>query len=221
MRALPKEKYLIPNKKMALFRRNPMFSDASFDDKVKAAGLREGLLVEGTVLDVSENMALLDVRGINAVIHKKECSWFTVFSCSEYLSINERKEFVIKSIEVSKGMLELTNRTPELDPWKSHILPNVGDVVEVTMTKCNGLAYFGWYIDSVEIVIPRQELSWLEIPGTDDTSLLGTQQPVLIYEKSDEMHMLRGSIKQVEPDPWPKINAGLPREPSCGQRYQR
>jgi len=211
VRALSKENHLIADKKMGLFRRNPMFSDTSFDDKVKAAGLREGMLVEGAVLDVSENMALVDVQGINAVIHRKECSWFTVFNCSEYLSVNERKKFLIRSIDVSKGMLELTNRTAELDPWKPDNLPNVGDVVEVTMTKCNGLEYFGRYGDNIEIVIPRLELSWLEISGADDTTLIGTQQRVVIYEKSDEMHTLKGSIKQREPDPWPKIHAGLPK----------
>jgi small subunit ribosomal protein S1 len=209
VRAMPKEEYLTPNKKLALFHRNPMFSDASFQEKVKAAGLTEGSLIEGTVLDVSDTMALLDVQGINAVIHKRECSWFTVSRCSEFLAMNEKKQFIIKSIDVSRGMLELTNRLPELDPWKSQKLPRIGDVIEVTMAQCNGLSYFGRYAENIEIIVPRAELSWLETVAPEETSLLGTQKRVFIYEKDDEQHTLKGSIRQVEEDPWPKIHARL------------
>lgn len=206
-----KEKQLNPNKKIALFRRNPMFSDSSFGDKIKAVGINEGMRIEGTVLDVSQNMALVDVLGMNGVVHKEDCSWFTVFDCAEILTVGERGEFTVKSIDVSRGMLGLTNRSPELDPWRLAKVPAVGDIVEVTLVSCNALSYYCRNTDQIEVILPRQELSWLEAPVPDSADLLGSRQRVVIFERSDEFHLLKGSVRQLEEDPWPKIHARFPK----------
>lgn len=198
-------------KKIAMLRRNPLFADTTFDEKVKTSGLAVGDVVEGMVVDVSKNTAIVDVRGINAMIRVSECSWITIKDCTEILKVRNTDKFVVKSIDSSRSMLELTKRFPEEDPWRSEKIPEVGEIVEVTFHSCDGFAYRALFIGNIEILIHHQELSWTEAPNLESADLIGSIQKVRIIEKSDQNRILKGSIRHLLEDPWPEIHRKLPK----------
>jgi len=201
----------VATKQIAMLRRNPMFADTTFDEKVKTARLRVGGIVEGKVLDVSKNTALIDVRGINSMIHRTECSWIMVKDCTAVLIVGNTDKFMIKSIESSRAMLELTKRFPEDDPWRSGKIPEVGETVEATFHSCDGFAYRALFDGNIEILIPRQELSWIEAPDPESTELIGTVQKVRIIERPDQERILKGSIRNLVENRWPEIHKRLPK----------
>jgi ribosomal protein S1 len=44
-----------------------------------------------------------------------------------------------------------------------------------------------------------------------NTDLLNTTQKVIIYERSDDQRILKGSIRRQLSDPWPEIHRNLPK----------
>jgi predicted RNA-binding protein with RPS1 domain len=198
-------------KKIVLFRCSPMFSDTDFESKIRAVQIKSGDIIDGTVLDVSRDCALVDIKGFNGVILRTDCSWTTISGCSDILKSESKHKFLVTSIDTKKGLLELSLKFPNEDPWKSKSLPKIKDRIQIKMFSCNQTFYLGSYLDGIEIIIPRSELSWTTEPDLESTELLNTTQEIVIYERIDELRVLKGSVRQLSADPWPEIHKNLPK----------
>lgn len=200
---------------IALLRRNTLFSDSTFAEKLDALGIREGAHVQGRALDLAEEVALVDVMGVNGYIQRKDCSWRTIDTCTDILAEGETSQFIVQSIDTARHSLALTKRDPKDDPWESERMPNVGDTIEVGIIGFSGITYIAEYLDKIEVLIPLYEVSWLGVEPDQREKLLNTTQRILVYDKSAEQHALRGSIRRLEEDPWPKIHERYPKGTEC------
>jgi predicted RNA-binding protein with RPS1 domain len=196
---------------ISLLRRNKLSSDNSFSEKLMALSIRESSLVKGVVLDISQCATLIDVQGLNAVVYRDECSWRSISKCSDVLHVGSTYQFKVKSIDKNQNRLNLSLRLPEEDPWKSQKLPKVNDVIEVDIVGIAGPNYIGHYCDNIEILIPKYEVSWLGSDDFDPNGLLQSRQKIIIYERSGERRLIKGSIRRMEQNPWPKIHKRFPK----------
>lgn len=197
-------------RRIALLRRTPLFSDTAFPEKLQAAGIIEGRKVPGKVFDVSNEVALIDVKGLNGVIQKRDCSWRRTRDCHDVLASGTEREFIVKKIDAERCSIGLSLRDPDLNPWNSPNLPDVGASVEVEIIDCNGTSYFGLYRGDIEVEVPRTEVSWMEVSASDDLRLLNTRQRIIIIEVSRESQILKGSVRRTVANPWPEIHKALP-----------
>jgi hypothetical protein len=193
-------------KRIILLRRNPMFSDAAFEDKVRLANITSGSLVEGTILVVSIDNALVDVMGVNGMIKKAECSWNTVFDCRSMLKEGEKKIFFVKSINSSRSILELSLRHPDEDPWRVEKIPTIGNTVEIEIRHYVGNGYLGYH-GLLEFFLPIEEVTW-----TDqlDEELIASVKKAIIIDKNDSERKLICSLRRLSPNPWPDIQKRMP-----------
>jgi len=196
---------------IALLCRTGVAPDYTLKQAVENSGLKEGGVVEGTVMDVAQNIAVVNVHGCNGIIYRDECSWGRVAHCSETYEKGALCEFVIKRIDTDKGKLELSNRFPDEDPWKSKHLPNVRDIIDIEIKDIYGASYIGLYKGIIEVSLPKHEVSWPGEHVPEMKQLLNTQQRVVIYEKSAENRTLKCSIRRLDEDPWPLIHKQLPK----------
>ncbi|KKL47425.1 hypothetical protein LCGC14_2335670, partial [marine sediment metagenome] len=196
---------------IAVYRRNTLFEDTGFKEKVEAAGIVEGSWVEGTVLDVAAEVSLIDVSGLNGYIAVDECSWTTVCDCHELLEEDMQRTFLVVGVEEEKNRLALTLRDPLADPWKSDRFPSEKDVIEIDITHCTGNFYVGRYVDDIEVCVPLEEVSWLETGDVAGGSLVDTRQNVLVYSICNETHTILASIRRLVEDPWPQIQKRFPK----------
>ena len=195
-------------KRIALLRRNPMFSDTAFEEKVTSAGIIEGSTVEGTVIDLSNETAIIDILGMNAIIYRAECSWDTGKSCIDVLNQGLKKKFVIKSINPDRNLLELSLKLPDEDPWKLQKVPDVGEIINIKITR-TGSGFLLGHIGIIEVAIPLDEMSWKTTLNPE--MFLNTKQKIIITERNDDNHMLKGSLRKLNPDPWLEIQKNVPK----------
>jgi hypothetical protein len=195
---------------IALLRRNNLFADLSFSDRLSVLGIHKGGTVEGRVVDVASDKALVDIQGVNGIISRQECSWQTIRRCSDLVSSGSKYRFVVKDIDATASLVELSLRFPDTDPWKSERLPKVGDIIQVDVVALEGQTYYSHYADGIEVVIPRHELSWFDVRQRDE-GIVGAKIKVRIYERNEHRRTLKGSPRRVDKDPWPKIHARFPK----------
>ncbi len=196
---------------ISLLRRNKLSSDNSFEEKLTALSIKEGSFVKGVVLDISQSATLVDVQGLNAVIYKNECSWRSIAKCSDVLHIGSTYQFRVQTIDKNQSKLSLSLRFPDEDPWKSEKLPKVNDVIEVDIVGVTGSNYVGDYCDNIEIFIPKHEVDWLGSDESEANDILNGRKKIMIYERSVERRIIKGSIRRLEQNPWPKIHKRLPK----------
>ena len=199
------------NLRIACLRRLPLFQDSGFQQRIELANITVGTSVNATVMDISTGSVLVDVAGINGIIKKKECSWFTVLDCHEAFEIGDTPTLSVLSIENSREILVLSLRTAETDPWNLEIVPSVGDVIDVDVRHTLSNELICMYRDCIEIIVPYFELKWVGIVGDNEKkNLMGTLK-VKTYAKDEQRHEIRGSVRRLAKDPWPEIHADLPK----------
>lgn len=196
---------------IALLRRNLIFDDSTFEESIAALGLTEGVKVRGLVIDLSQNAALVEIGDLFGVISRNDCSWHTVGDCKDMLSVGSSYEFLVKSIDKQKDLLELTLRFPDEDPWLSELIPSEGDIVDVRVLAMHGNNFVCRTGNDIEILLPKSEVSWLGYVVKMRDDLIDTEQKVLVYEKSEIDRLIMGSIRRLEEDPWPRIYQELPK----------
>ncbi len=196
---------------VAVLRRNAIVQDDDFVDKVKTSGIKVGDIVSGTVVDVAEKKATVDVSGLLAVISWQESAWGVTNLCTEALETGKAYDFRIIDIVESKQRIELTRRLSENDPWARISVPEVGESVMATIQSRGNSYLVGSTNSGLQVVIALDEIAWINPSESEISSLIGTEVEAKLVECDQEKRVLRCSIRQMSGDPWPMIEKRWPR----------
>jgi ribosomal protein S1 len=195
---------------IALYRRNTVFEDATFAQKLEAIPLHEGDRVEGQVVDISQGSALVDIGGLYAVVTLEESDWSSQEDCRRLFDEGGSYQFLVRSIDFRRDTVHLTRRFPESDPWLRSPVPALGDVVEAKAAMHRGSSCLCRTADGFEVVVPLNEVQW-GIPLPIETSMpLGSTARLLVTSIDQVSRTITGSIRRLSPDPWRLIHQQLP-----------
>ena len=134
---------------------------------------RQQLLVElmpgeirtGTVCNLVDFGAFVDLGGIDGLIHVSELDWVHVSHPSDVLSVGDRIEVYVMSVDRDRERIGLSRRRLLPDPWDLAVEPlRPGDVVE---GKVASVVSYGAFIDIGEGVEGLAHVS--EMPDGDAT----------------------------------------------------
>ena len=106
--------------------------------------LREGMVVKGTVTNIRDFGAFLDIGGIEGLLPISEISYGRVEDLSELLSIGQELEVAVKRIDWDNGKFSFSLRDTQADPWNK-----VGSVFRVGGQypgKVSRLTQFGAFV---------------------------------------------------------------------------
>ena len=92
------------------------FLDEDFETSLKQQKIKQGDFVSGIVLDVAEDVALINVEGVTAMIDRKRCGWKTIGSCSDVFTVGDECRFQIHRVDADRGMVILTQNLPTRIP---------------------------------------------------------------------------------------------------------
>jgi hypothetical protein len=185
--------------------------DSSFEDRIQAAGIKEGMKVSGILLDVSEDNCVVDVRGVRCILRQSESAWTRVVSCAGIFAMHDRTDVVVKRIDVERGEVEVSRRIPDEDPWLRIAPPESGQVIEVTFRQREGQHFCAIYKNVIEILVPLEELSWLGSEAIKDEEFVGATENVMVLKRDDNSHTITASVRLLEDNPWPLIHKRFPK----------
>lgn len=128
------------------------------------AKLKVGDSVEGTVTGVIDFGAFVNVDGIEGLIHISEISWERVEDPRKYVSVGDKVN--AKIISIDKERLSLSLKQLIEDPWLKDVEAiKVGESVTGTITRITPFGAFVQITPSVEALVHISELS----NGDDET----------------------------------------------------
>ena len=196
---------------LALARVIRYVSDATFQERVEAAAIREGMRADGVLLDVLQDSCVIDIRNLRCNLKRIEASWNHLSSCTEVFSPNENISVIVKHIDIEKGQIEVSRRLPEDDPWQKISPPEPGSTLEIVFFQREGKFFFGKYAQLIEVTVPVEELTWLGADAVRDEDFIGSTANVQIINVDAEQHMIFASIRLLESNPWPEIHKRYPK----------
>jgi small subunit ribosomal protein S1 len=161
--------------------------------------LQRGMVVEGTISNIVDFGAFVDLDGIDGLIHISELSWGHVNHPSEVLSIGDTVRVKVLDIDRDRQRISLGLKQTQEDPWERVVNTyNVGDVLEGKVTKVVSFGAFVEIMEGVEGLVHISELAQHHVENPREIVDPGDEVKVKILEIDDERRRLSLSLKRVE-----------------------
>ena len=178
----------------------------------RIAALHPEMVVKGTVRELRDFGAFIDLGGVDALLHVSDLAWAKVKDVSSVLSVGDTLEVKVLKIEeggkrISAGLKQLTP-----DPWTLIAEKlSVGDRIKGPVTK---LMDFGAFVElepGVEGLVHISEMSWARrVQHPKDLVSVGDIVDVVVLEIKAAQRRIGLGIKQTLGDPWEKALEKFP-----------
>jgi small subunit ribosomal protein S1 len=161
--------------------------------------LSPGDIVEGTISNIVDFGAFVDLEGIDGLIHISELSWSHVNHPSELLEIGQEVRVKVLDIDRERQRISLGLKQTQSDPWQQVIdTYQQGDVVEGRVTKVVTFGAFVEVIPGVEGLVHISELATHHVENPREVVQQGETLRAKIIEMDAERRRLSLSLKRVE-----------------------
>jgi len=161
--------------------------------------LERGEVVEGTISNIVDFGAFVDLDGIDGLIHISELSWGHVNHPSEVLSIGQTVKVKVLDIDRDRQRISLGLKQTQEDPWQRVVSTySVGDVLEGKVTKVVAFGAFVEVMEGVEGLVHISELAQHHVENPREIVNPGDVGRVKILEIDEDRRRLSLSFKRVE-----------------------
>jgi small subunit ribosomal protein S1 len=192
---------------VVLSRRSVLEEEREEKKKHTLEVLHEGLVLTGTVKNITDYGAFIDLGGIDGLLHVTDMSWGRIGHPSEIFNVGDQVEVVVLHFDRESGRVSLGYKQKSSDPWE-----HVEDKYPAG-TKTRGhvvsLTNYGAFIElepGVEGLVHVSEMSWTRrVRHPSKLVNVGDEVDVLVLDVNRAAKRISLGMKQVEPDPWATI----------------
>ena len=185
-------------------RRAVIESESSQDREEVLANLSEGAEVKGTVKNLTDYGAFVDLGGVDGLLHITDMAWKRVKHPSEIVNVGD--EVTVKVLKFDKDRTRVSLGLKQLgqDPWAA-IAENhpVNSKLTGKVTNLTDYGCFVEILDGVEGLVHVSEMDWTNknIHPSKVVSL-GDVVEVMVLEIDEERRRISLGLKQCKPNPW-------------------
>ncbi len=173
--------------------------------------LQVGEVRKGTVSNLANFGAFVDLGGADGLVHISQLAWSRVNHPSEVLHVGQEVEVQVLGVDKEKKKIALSIKRAEVDPWTTvEKRYQVGQLVKGVVTKIAPFGAFARIEDGVEGLIHLSEL----LPGQDPKTALheGQELSLRILRIESDRRRLGLSVRQAL-EPTAPIQEGVEGQP--------
>ena len=140
--------------------------------------LNPGDVVDGTISNIVDFGAFVDLDGMDGLIHISELSWGHVNHPSEVLEIGQEVQVKVLDIDRERQRISLGLKQTQSDPWQQVLDSySVNDVVEGRVTKVVTFGAFVEILPGVEGLVHISELAQHHVENPREVVAQGAGRP--------------------------------------------
>ena len=201
-----------PRRNIVISRRKLIEEERTEKRKKLLTTLKEGDVVKGTVKNIADFGAFVDLGGIDGLLHITDMSWGRINHPSEMLRIDDQIEVKVLKIDHEKEKIALGLKQKEASPWENieaKYPPNTRIHGQVT-----NIVSYGAFVkleDGVEGLVHISEMSWTKrINHPSELLTLGQEIDVVVLDVNKDKQEISLGIKQTEVNPWELVAQKYP-----------
>ncbi|MEJ7861592.1 MAG: 30S ribosomal protein S1 [Pyrinomonadaceae bacterium] len=174
--------------------------------------IEEGYIVDGTVKNLTEYGAFVDIGGIDGLLHVTDMSWGRLLNPNEQFKVNDNIQVKVLKLDREKEKVSLGFKQLLSDPWST--VMEVYPLDSKVSGKVSSVTDYGAFIElepGVEGLVHVSEMSWSK-RSKSPRKLLNPDEEVEVQVLGIDTNERRISLgmKQLQVNPWETI----------GQRYR-
>ncbi len=169
--------------------------------------LEKGQVLEGTVKNITDFGAFMDLGGLDGLLYITDISWGRISHPSEVLKLDQKINVVVLDFDDEKKRISLGLKQLTPHPWD--VLAE--DIVEgnVVKGKVVNIEDYGAFLEiqpGVEGLVHVSEITWANTPiNAKEFFKLGDEHEAKVVTLDKESRKMSLSIKQLSEDPWNEI----------------
>jgi small subunit ribosomal protein S1 len=158
--------------------------------------LEEGQIIKGTVSNLVDFGAFVDLEGIDGLIHISELSWQHVDHPSEVVEVGEEVEVKVLEVDRDRERISLGLKQTRKDPWQEIVEQvNVGETIHGRVTKLVSFGAFVEVAEGVEGLIHISELADHHVETPDEIVRSGDEVDARIIDVDAKRRRLSLSLR--------------------------
>lgn len=163
--------------------------------------IKEGDIVKGTVKNVTDFGAFIDLGGVDGLLHISEMSWGRVENPKKVFKVGDEVEVLIKEIAGSKIALSL--KFEDANPWKNAAEKYaVGNVVTGKVARMTDFGAFVELESGVDALLHVSQISKEHVEKPADVLKIGQEVTAKVVDFNEEGRKISLSIKALlAPEP--------------------
>jgi small subunit ribosomal protein S1 len=174
--------------------------------------LKEGMVVNGTVKNIADFGAFVDLGGIDGLLHITDMSWGRVNHPSDMLKIDQKVTVKVLNIDREKEKIALGMKQLEVSPWEEiEKKYPVGSRVHGEVVNIMSYGAFVRLEPGIEGLVHISEMSWTRRVNHPSELVQPNQQvDVVVLEINKEKQEISLGMKQTEVNPWELVGEKYP-----------
>jgi small subunit ribosomal protein S1 len=174
--------------------------------------LVEGKALRGTVKNLTDYGAFIDLGGIDGLLHVTDMSWGRVTHPSEVVKVGDDIDVIVLKYDAATERVSLGHKQLVPDPWNS-VIERYPAGVRVT-GKAVSLTDYGAFIElepGVEGLIHVSEMSWSKrVKHPSKILNQGDMVEAMVLGVDPGARRISLGLKQVESNPWHELAEKYP-----------
>ena len=166
--------------------------------------IEEGSSIEGTVKNLTDYGAFIDLGGIDGLLHITDITWKRINHPSEVLNIGDQLSLKVTNFDKEKSRISLGLKQMYSDPWET--IETLYPVNSVHKAKVSTLTDYGFFAEldkDTEGLVHVSEIDWTNKnihPSKVVSS--GDEIDVMVLELDLEKRRISLGMKQCQENPW-------------------
>lgn len=193
-------------------RRSLLEKDRDFARQEILQNLAEGQVITGTIKNITDYGAFVDLGGIDGLLHITDMTWGRIGHPTEAVQVGQDLKVKVLKIDPESGKVSLGLKHLTPDPWEK--VPEKY-FVEVRVTgRIVSLADYGAFVEleaGIEGLVHISEMSWSrKIKHPSKVVSVGDSVECVILDVDPVARRISLGMKQINPNPWDVITEKYP-----------
>jgi small subunit ribosomal protein S1 len=171
-----------------------------------------GQIVRGTVKNITDFGAFIDLDGMDGLLHITDMSWGRVSHPSEVLKQGEEVDVMVIEVNREKERVSLGLKQTKKNPWDE--IDRKFPVGSKVRGKIVNLVPYGAFVEidqGVEGLVHVSEMSWTKrIAKPSDILKVGDEVDAVVLGINKEEQKISLGMRQLEPNPWDMVRHNYP-----------
>jgi small subunit ribosomal protein S1 len=174
--------------------------------------LEKGQVLEGTVKNITDFGAFMDLGGLDGLLYITDISWGRISHPSEVVKMDQKLQVVVLDFDDDKKRISLGLKQLTPHPWD--VLPEWIHESAVVKGKVVNIEDYGAFLEilpGVEGLVHVSEITWANTPiNAKEFFKLSNEHEAKVVTLDKDARKMSLSIKQLTEDPWNNIETKYP-----------
>ncbi len=174
--------------------------------------IKVGSIIDGTVKNITDYGAFIDLGGIDGLLHITDMSWGRINHPSELFHVGDEIQVRILKFDPENQRVSLGYKQIREDPWEtaSQKYP-IGAVVQGKVVSLPDYGAFVELEDGIEGLVHISEMTWNKrIKHPSKLLSIGDEVEAVVLDLDLENKRISLGMKQLETNPWDLVETKYP-----------